>query len=205
CGGTHVTRTNEIGPIKLLKTERVQDGVERIEFSAGLAAVRHIQKMEEVLKEAAEKFSVQSEELPKTAERFFTEWKDQRKKIEEMSARLAELEARDFHADFAANLAGVPVAVGVKASLDANALRNLAQEASKKSKKTVAIVNAAGQFVVARPEGAPGDAGAIAKALAEGKAGGKPDLAQGVVPGVPEGLTGAALAEWLAKKLGAAK
>ena len=35
CAGTHVLRTGDIGPIKINKTERVQDGVERIDFSAG--------------------------------------------------------------------------------------------------------------------------------------------------------------------------
>ena len=35
CGGTHVFNTGELGLIKILKTERIQDGVVRIEFVAG--------------------------------------------------------------------------------------------------------------------------------------------------------------------------
>ncbi|MFQ6087045.1 MAG: alanine--tRNA ligase, partial [Candidatus Bathyarchaeia archaeon] len=35
CAGTHVRNTGEIGFIKILHTERIQDGVERIVFSAG--------------------------------------------------------------------------------------------------------------------------------------------------------------------------
>ena len=34
CAGTHVTNTGMIGAIKILRTERIQDGVERIEFAA---------------------------------------------------------------------------------------------------------------------------------------------------------------------------
>ncbi len=38
CGGTHVTSTGEVGPIKIVRAYRIQDGVERIEFTAGLSA-----------------------------------------------------------------------------------------------------------------------------------------------------------------------
>ena len=32
CAGTHVHRTGDIGLIRINRTERIQDGVERIEF-----------------------------------------------------------------------------------------------------------------------------------------------------------------------------
>jgi alanyl-tRNA synthetase len=46
CGGTHCTRTGQIGTIKILHTERIQDGVERIEFAAGTQALRAFQEQE---------------------------------------------------------------------------------------------------------------------------------------------------------------
>jgi alanyl-tRNA synthetase len=46
CGGTHVRTTGEIGLIKLTKSERIQDGVVRIEFVVGDSAVRHVEKQE---------------------------------------------------------------------------------------------------------------------------------------------------------------
>ncbi|MFQ6134679.1 MAG: alanine--tRNA ligase-related protein, partial [Nitrososphaerales archaeon] len=49
CGGTHTSRTGDVGFIKILKSERVQDGVERIEFVAGEPALKHIQKRENML------------------------------------------------------------------------------------------------------------------------------------------------------------
>ena len=82
CAGTHCTNTSEVGPIKILRTERIQDGVERIEFAAGLAAVRRIQEMESALKETADTFGVPVDQLSKTAKRFFGEWKDYKKKVE---------------------------------------------------------------------------------------------------------------------------
>lgn len=46
CGGTHVRRTGEIGLVKITKSERIQDGVVRLEFVAGEAAINHVQAQE---------------------------------------------------------------------------------------------------------------------------------------------------------------
>ena len=177
CGGTHVLSTNEIGPIKILRTERIQDGLERIEFAAGLAAIKQMQRKDELLKQAAEVLSVQPEEVPKTAARFFEEWKALRKENDALKARLAELESKSFSPDLEATVDGARVQVAVK-GVDAGTLRNLAVEYAKGAGSAVAVVNLAGNFAVA---GA--GALAVAKKLAEGKAGGKPDLAQGSIPG----------------------
>ncbi len=84
CGGTHVNSTSDVGPIKVLGTQRIQDGVERLTYSAGMATVEHVQHQEDLLNEAASKFKVSPEELPATAERFFKEWKQRGKKVEEL-------------------------------------------------------------------------------------------------------------------------
>ena len=49
CAGTHLDNTREIGMIKLLRSERIQDGVERLEFSVGLAAVQQAQAKDKLL------------------------------------------------------------------------------------------------------------------------------------------------------------
>ncbi|MEM0482644.1 MAG: alanine--tRNA ligase [Nitrososphaerota archaeon] len=42
CGGTHCANTAEVGFIKILKVERIQDGVVRLVYSAGPAAHRYV-------------------------------------------------------------------------------------------------------------------------------------------------------------------
>jgi alanyl-tRNA synthetase len=49
CGGTHVKTTGEIGLIKITKSERIQDGVVRIEFMVGNSAIEHIEKQDAYL------------------------------------------------------------------------------------------------------------------------------------------------------------
>ncbi len=90
CGGTHVGSTGELGLVKVFRTERIQDGVERIEFAAGLAALHEIQAREDLLQEAAEVFEVPLEELPRTSERFFDEWKRYKKEAENLREELAK-------------------------------------------------------------------------------------------------------------------
>jgi len=63
CGGTHCSRTGDVGLIKIIKSERVQDGVERLEYVAGDAAVRFVEKQESILIESAGKLETPVEKL----------------------------------------------------------------------------------------------------------------------------------------------
>ncbi len=51
CGGTHVKNTREIEKIIILKAERIQDGIIRLEFVAGPAATRYEEKMKAIVNE----------------------------------------------------------------------------------------------------------------------------------------------------------
>ena len=94
CAGTHCRSTGEVGVIKVMRVEHIQDGIERIEFAAGIAAIYYMQHLEGIVASSADILSVQFENLPPTVTRFFTEWKDQKKEIERMSAQLVDLEMR---------------------------------------------------------------------------------------------------------------
>ncbi|MCK5562840.1 alanine--tRNA ligase, partial [Candidatus Bathyarchaeota archaeon] len=90
CGGTHLRNTGEIGFIKILHTERIQDGVERIIFSTGLPALRAVQQKEALLWKVAEKLNAPLEKLEATAERVVAEWKQTRREKEHLIKELAK-------------------------------------------------------------------------------------------------------------------
>jgi alanyl-tRNA synthetase len=92
CGGTHVKNTGEIGLVKILHTERVQDGVERIIFSAGIQALRAFQKDTELLTKIAEKLNSPLERLESATEQLIVECKDARRERERL---IKELVAQD--------------------------------------------------------------------------------------------------------------
>ncbi|NPD89470.1 MAG: alanine--tRNA ligase [Asgard group archaeon] len=92
CGGTHLNNTGDIGIIKLPSSERIQDGVVRIEILAGEPAIKYIQTQESILRESSSELSVEPKILPKTVKRFFKEWKEQKKLIENLNKQIAELQ-----------------------------------------------------------------------------------------------------------------
>ncbi len=96
CGGTHLDNTGEIGNIKIIKSESVQDGVNRIEFTAGEkvgeleerereiydAMIRKLSGLVEIagagdhskeLHKCMDQLSVSMDQLEKTADKFMKE------------------------------------------------------------------------------------------------------------------------------------
>ncbi|MCK5459379.1 MAG: hypothetical protein KAI20_05770, partial [Thermoplasmatales archaeon] len=96
CGGMHLNNTGEIEKIRIVKTERIQDGVNRIVFAAGKMVDKYQEEesklfkkivdvldlgytikdqdnVSEQLKEASKIFSVPAYQLEKTIQRFLKE------------------------------------------------------------------------------------------------------------------------------------
>ena len=186
CAGTHVTNTGMIGSIKILRAERIQDGVERIEFAAGEAAVRASQGRDDLLAGAADVFRVPNEQLPKTAERFFGEWKGQQKEIERLKGDLAEARLKTMTAD-AECVNGLRIVVQKMGSADIEELLKAAALLAEQDyiallgSETGKLVAAVGQSGLDKGIKAGSIIKAAAKALGGG-GGGKPDLAQGGGP-----------------------
>ncbi|AIU69380.1 alanyl-tRNA synthetase [Thermococcus eurythermalis] len=179
CGGTHLPNTGLIGPIKILRTERIQDGVERIIFAAGEAAVDWMQETERLLKKTAEIFRVPVEKVPETAERFFNEWKEARKEVEKLRKELAKLLVYELE-DKAEKVGGVEfIGAVVEGTMDD--LREAANRL-RKEKRVVVLISREGHFVVAVGDGLDLKAEELAKiitSVAGGGGGGRKELAQG--------------------------
>ncbi|MBI4393720.1 MAG: alanine--tRNA ligase [Euryarchaeota archaeon] len=185
CGGTHVKTTTEVGPIKILKAERIQDGIIRLEFSAGLAALRRIQEKDAILKEAAQVFDVLPEQLPKTAERFLTEWKELRKQVEALKPYAAVVHKQELLST-ATTVGNVRLAVRTDES-DMDDLVLLASEATKGTSTIVILGSTKGgaKIVVARSDDLKVNSGDVVREACKamgGGGGGKPNLAQGGGP-----------------------
>ncbi len=73
CGGTHLRSTGEIGFLKILRVETLQEGIQRIIFAAGEAALEFVQEMYESELYLETMLSVKPEDLSTSVERLFRE------------------------------------------------------------------------------------------------------------------------------------
>ena len=98
CAGTHYLRTGEVGFIKVLRTERIQDGVERLEFAAGEPALRFVHAQEEQLANAAEILRAAPEHLVGATQQLFDQWKSTKKEVDRLRERLAMVRLEELKA-----------------------------------------------------------------------------------------------------------
>jgi len=185
CGGLHCDNTGKVGPCKILGIERVQDGVIRINLSAGKAAVKNIQAREDILSDSASVFSVETEDLPKTAKRFFNEWKKRGKEIEKLRKELAS-EKKKSILENAKEIKGVTFVSDYIEDAGMNELRTLALGILEPS-MLVALMDKGGNLVISVGEKAQ-DYGITAEAIFNsmteefgGGGGGDEEMAQGKV------------------------
>ncbi|NMJ86517.1 MAG: hypothetical protein EX285_01510 [Thaumarchaeota archaeon] len=95
CAGTHVARTGEIGMLKIIKAERIQDGVVRLEFVAGQAALEYIQKQEEQLNEIVRTLGSSKEKLIESFQNTMKDTDETRKKLKATVKKFAPLIVND--------------------------------------------------------------------------------------------------------------
>ncbi|ACS90863.1 Alanyl-tRNA synthetase [Thermococcus sibiricus MM 739] len=185
CGGTHLPRTGLIGPIKILRTERIQDGVERIIFACGEAAIKEWQKEREIISKTSEVFRVPLEKLPETAGRFFEEWKQARKEVEKLNKELAKLLV--YELENRVEKIGEIEFIGAVVEGEIDHLREAALKL-KKSNRIVALISEESNAVVVTVgedlNYKAGDLIRIITRVAGGGGGGKKDLAQGKIKNI---------------------
>ena len=76
CGGTHLNDTSETGRIKILRSSKISDGIVRIEYVAGNAAVDEESREDSLLNEAAEVLGVGKKGVAIKASEVFRFWKE---------------------------------------------------------------------------------------------------------------------------------
>jgi len=89
CGGTHVFNTGELGLIKILKTERIQDGVVRIEFVAGENALNRVQDQDNQIQYIVNKLGTNRDKILETFSKNIDESDKSKKKIKNLLRRIS--------------------------------------------------------------------------------------------------------------------
>jgi alanyl-tRNA synthetase len=186
CGGTHTSRTGDVGLFKIVGESSVAAGIRRIEALTGEAALFHVQQLSDILQKAAMRVKDKPENLIRRIEKMAAEQKNLEKEIEKLKAALAARSTEQTDDDIRI-VNGINVIVK-KVTVDKPAmLRDLADRLKDKLKSGVIVLGsvsgAKALLIVAVTKDLEGrcHAGEIIRQLAAevgGSGGGRPDMAQ---------------------------
>ena len=98
CGGTHVRRTGEIGPISIRKTEKLR-GNTRLEFLCGRRAVRRARADYEQLSAVAHVFSSTLDDAAEMAASGMARLQESEKARQKLAAEVAQGRGRQLYGD----------------------------------------------------------------------------------------------------------
>lgn len=186
CGGTHVSRTGDIGLFKIISEGGIAAGVRRIEAITGLNALKWAQEQERLVKDIIAETKAQTEkDVLAKIQAGAAHAKALEKELARAKAELA-VHAGAKLLDNAKDL-GAAKLVAAQIEADAAALREIVTDLTGKSEQAIvllAAVNDGKVFLcagVSKPLTGKVKAGDLVKFAAEqvgGKGGGRPDLAQ---------------------------
>lgn len=186
CGGTHVTRTGDIGLFKVKAEAGVASGVRRLEAMTGEGALEWVRQREHILKEASHLLKGSEEDVADKIERLMAQQRELEKKLAQLQGTLAGSQSEDLGAR-AQSINGVNVIASRVDGLDERGLRELADRLRDKLQPAVVVLGTVqGDRVVllaavSKDSVKQHHAGNIIKQIAPlvgGGGGGRPDFAQ---------------------------
>jgi alanyl-tRNA synthetase len=202
CGGTHVTRSGQLGLVKLLGEASIGSGVRRVEALVGIDAFRFLARESVLVSQLSEQLKARPEELPERISGVVTRLRDAEREL----ARLRSAELLSSSGEIARgaeNIGGTALVTHrVPDGTDADSIRKLALDirsripAQQPGVVTLIGVPADKPVVIIAVNEAGRRAGLSAGTLVSGAAkalggggGGKPEIAQG--GGAPNAGAGA--------------
>lgn len=210
CGGTHVSRTGDIGLFKIISEGGIAAGVRRIEAITGLNALKWAQEQERLVKDIIAETKAQTEkDVLAKIQAGAAHAKALEKELARAKAELA-VHAGAKLLDDAKDLGSAKL-VAAQIEADAAALREIVTDLTGKSEQAIVLLAAVNDGKVSlcagvsKPLTGKVKAGDLVKFAAEqigGKGGGRPDLAQAggtdveKLPAVLDGVK-----DWVSAKL----
>jgi alanyl-tRNA synthetase len=187
CGGTHVTRTGDIGVFKIVSESSISAGVRRIEAITGEGAMTQFQASSDALHRIAGLLRVSEPELVEHVDRLLAEKRTHERQIDQLKTKLAQSAGRDLESQ-AKRKNGATYLITQVDGLDRTQMRTLADALRNKWKSAVVVLASTEDSNVSIVAAVTKDltqklqAGKLVSTLAQavgGKGGGRPDMAEG--------------------------
>ncbi len=187
CGGTHVSRTGDIGLCKIVYEGSISAGVRRIEAITGEAAVRQYQEFNDSLRRLAQLTHVAEPELVEQVEKLILHEKALETQNKQLKQKLAQASVGDLE-NGARTVKGAKVVSARVDGMDREQMRAVADSLRNKLKSAVVVLASAEDSNIAIVSAVTKDlapkvhagklVGTVAQAVG-GKGGGRPDMAEG--------------------------
>ncbi|HWW99314.1 alanine--tRNA ligase [Collimonas sp.] len=186
CGGTHVSRTGDIGLFKIVGEGGVAAGIRRIEAVTGEAGLALVQSLSNRVNEAAAALKAQPEELTQRIAQVQDHVKALEKELSSLKSKLAANQGDELVLQ-AVDVNGIKVLAATLEGADSATLRETMDKLKDKLKTAAIVLAAVKDGKVSLIAGVTADATAKVKAgelvnfVAQqvgGKGGGRPDMAQ---------------------------
>ncbi|WP_148862460.1 alanine--tRNA ligase [Marinobacter fonticola] len=187
CGGTHVSRTGDIGAFRVTSESGISSGVRRIEAVTGKGALAWMDETETRLRTVAGLVRGSRDSVIEKVESTLERNRQLEKELEQLKAKLASSAGSDL-AGSAVDVNGLKVVASELEGADRKALMDTADQLKNKLGSAVVVLASTEDGKVTLVAGVTKDAtgrvraGDLMKKLAEavdGKGGGRPDMAQG--------------------------
>ncbi|WP_343652360.1 alanine--tRNA ligase [Herbaspirillum sp.] len=210
CGGTHVTRTGDIGLFKIVSEGGVAAGIRRVEAVTGEGALALVQSLSARVAEAAAALKTQPEELLPRIGQVQDQVKALEKELASLKSKLASSQGDELVSQ-AVDINGIKVLAATLEGADVATLRETMDKLKDKLKTAAIVLGSVRDGKVSLIAGVTADATSKVKAgelvnfVAQqvgGKGGGRPDMAQAggtepaALPGALQGVAG-----WVQAKL----
>ena len=186
CGGTHVSRTGDIGIFKITSESGVAAGVRRIEAVTGADAEQYIRNKEEALQVVAQTLKANPDQVVSKVEQLAKQNRELEKELDQLKAKLASAKGDDLQNEVV-EINGVKVLATILDGADAKSLRETMDRLKDKLGSAVIVLGSTEGDKVNLVAGITKDltkrfhAGKLIGEVAEkvgGKGGGRPDMAQ---------------------------
>ncbi len=211
CGGTHVSRTGDIGLFKITAESGVAAGVRRVEATTGEGALKLINGQQALIAQLAADLKAPAHELANKVAQLNEHAKSLEKELARLKSKLASSQGDDLVGQ-AVDITGVKVLAATLEGADANTLRETMDKLKDKLKSAAIVLASAQDGKVSLAAGVTADliakvkAGELVNHVAGqvgGKGGGKPDMAMAGgtdASQLPKAL--ASVEAWVKEKLG---
>ena len=188
CGGTHVSRTGDIGMFKIVSESSVGSGIRRIEAVCGSACEKYINELENKINNASLLLKTSKNSLVSAVEKTLQNIKELEAEITSLKSKFISSEI-DEYIKSAKDIKGVKVVAFAVKDVDVKSLREMADKVREKLPSSVIVIASEIGGKISFAISVSKDliekgyaAGKIAKHFAskiEGSGGGKPEFAQG--------------------------